>query len=182
MEGRKEVAQSCLTLCDPMDYTVHGILHARILEPVAFPFSRESSQPRDWTQVFHIADRFFTNWSTSVFIGSRKTSEADPHWSILSHKSEPITVARARFNTLILPGKGFPSSSRISLTKGGTGWFQRKIWILLWKEVERNAQKVYATEVHQRRWQPEIWWEESSLAKSGMGRNIPAGVVGKIDA
>ena len=40
-------AQSCLTLCDPMDYTVHGILWARILEWVAFPFSRGSSQPRD---------------------------------------------------------------------------------------------------------------------------------------
>ena len=42
-----KVAQSCPTLCDPMDYTVHGILQARILEWVAFPFSRGSSQPRD---------------------------------------------------------------------------------------------------------------------------------------
>ena len=42
-----KVAQSCLTLCNPMDNTVHGILQARILEWVAFPFSRESSQPRD---------------------------------------------------------------------------------------------------------------------------------------
>ena len=41
-----KVAQSCLTLCDPMDYTVHGILQTRILEWVAFPFSRGSSQPR----------------------------------------------------------------------------------------------------------------------------------------
>ena len=40
-----KVAQSCLTLCDPMDYTDHGILQARILEWVAFPFSRGSSQP-----------------------------------------------------------------------------------------------------------------------------------------
>ena len=37
-----------------MDYTVHGILQARILEWVAFPFSRGSSQPRDRTQVSHI--------------------------------------------------------------------------------------------------------------------------------
>jgi len=37
-----KVAQLCLTLCDPMDYTVHGILQARILEWVAFPFSRGS--------------------------------------------------------------------------------------------------------------------------------------------
>ena len=46
-----KVAQSCPTLCDPRDYTVHGILKARILEWVAFPFSSGSSQPRDWTQV-----------------------------------------------------------------------------------------------------------------------------------
>jgi len=46
-----KVDQSCLTLCDPMDYTVHGILPGRILEWVVFPFSRGSSQPRDQTQV-----------------------------------------------------------------------------------------------------------------------------------
>ena len=55
------VAQSCLTLCDTMDYTVHGILQARILEWVAFPFSREFSQPRDQTQISHIAGRLFTS-------------------------------------------------------------------------------------------------------------------------
>ena len=42
-----KVTQLCLILCDPMDYTVHGILEARILEWVAVPFSRGSSQPRD---------------------------------------------------------------------------------------------------------------------------------------
>ena len=56
-----KVAQSCLTLCDPMDYTVYGILQARILEWLAFPFSKGSSQPRDRTQV-HVAGRFFTSW------------------------------------------------------------------------------------------------------------------------
>ena len=45
------VAQSYLTLCNPTNYTVHGILQARILEWVAFPFSRGSSQPRDQIQV-----------------------------------------------------------------------------------------------------------------------------------
>ena len=50
-----EVAQLCLTLCVPLDYTVYGILQARILEGVAVPFSRGSSQPRDQTQVSHIA-------------------------------------------------------------------------------------------------------------------------------
>ena len=56
-----KVAQSCLTFCDPKDYTVHGILQARILGWVAFPFSRESSQPRDRTQVSCAAGRFFTS-------------------------------------------------------------------------------------------------------------------------
>ena len=59
-----KVAQPCLTLCDPTDYTVHGILQARILEWVAVPFSRGSFQPRDRTQVSHLAGRFFTSWTT----------------------------------------------------------------------------------------------------------------------
>ena len=53
-----KVTHSCPTLCDPMDYTVHGILQARMLEWVAFPFSKWSSQPRDWTKVSYIAGRF----------------------------------------------------------------------------------------------------------------------------
>ena len=56
-----KVTQSCLTLCDPMDYTVHGILRARILQRVAVPFSRGSSQPRDQTQVSLIAGVFYTS-------------------------------------------------------------------------------------------------------------------------
>ena len=48
-----KVAQSCLTLCDPIGYTAHGILQASILELVAFPFTRGSSQPREWTGLLH---------------------------------------------------------------------------------------------------------------------------------
>ena len=62
--GEVKVAQLCQTLCDPMGYTVLGILQARILEWVAFPFSRGSSQPRDQTQVSHTAGRFFPSWAT----------------------------------------------------------------------------------------------------------------------
>ena len=58
-----KVTQSCPTLSYPMDYTVHGILQAGIVEWVAFPFSRGSSQPRNQTGVFCIADGFFTNWA-----------------------------------------------------------------------------------------------------------------------
>ena len=60
-----EVTQSCLTLCDPTDCSlpgssIHGIFQARVLEWVAIPFSRGSSQPRDRTQVSHIVGRCFT--------------------------------------------------------------------------------------------------------------------------
>ena len=51
---------------------VHGILQARILEWGAFPFARGSSQPRDQTQVSHIAGGFFTSWTTR---------EAQEYWS-----------------------------------------------------------------------------------------------------
>ena len=64
-----EVAQSCPTLCDtvecsPPGSSVHGIRQARILEWVAISFSRGSSQPRDRTQVSHIAGRRFNLWAT----------------------------------------------------------------------------------------------------------------------
>ena len=51
-------AQSCLTLCDPMDSSDHGILQARILEWEAIPFSRVSSRPKDQIWVSRIARRF----------------------------------------------------------------------------------------------------------------------------
>ena len=50
--------------------TVYGIFQARILEWVASPFSRGSDQPGDWTQVPHIAGRFFTSWAI----------KEDPRW------------------------------------------------------------------------------------------------------
>ena len=60
-----------------MDYSLPGssamgILQARILEWVVFPSSRESSQPRDWIQVSHVAGGFFTVWATR---------EAHEYWS-----------------------------------------------------------------------------------------------------
>ena len=61
---RENVAQLFPTLCDSMDYTVHGVLQARILEWVAIPFSRGLSQPRDQTWVSLTADVFFTIWAT----------------------------------------------------------------------------------------------------------------------
>ena len=67
--SNSEVAQSCPTLCDPMDCSlsgssVHGIFQARVLEWVAISFSMGSSRPRDQIQVSHIAGRHFTVWAT----------------------------------------------------------------------------------------------------------------------
>ena len=59
-----KVVQLCPTLCDPMDYTVHGILQAGILEWVAFPFSRGFSQPRDQAQASCIAGGFYIGRAT----------------------------------------------------------------------------------------------------------------------
>ena len=56
-------SESCSVLSDSLVDLVQGILQAKILEWVAFPFSRGSSQPRDRTQVSHIAGRFFTSWA-----------------------------------------------------------------------------------------------------------------------
>ena len=49
------VAQSCLTPCDPMDSSVHGILQARILEGVGISLSRVSSRPRDQTHISYVS-------------------------------------------------------------------------------------------------------------------------------
>ena len=69
-ESESEVAQLCLTLCDPMDcnlpvFSVHGIFQARILDWVAISFSKRSSWPRDWTWVSHTAGRHLTVWATT---------------------------------------------------------------------------------------------------------------------
>ena len=77
------VVSNCL---HPMDYTVYGILQTRILEWVAFPFSRGSPQPRDQTQIIHIAGRFFNSWATIEAQISAMTSLAGPAASHLGNQ------------------------------------------------------------------------------------------------
>ena len=79
------IAQLCLTLWDPTDYSppgssVHRILQARILEWVAIPFSRGSSHPRDQTRVSHTADRFFAVWATKITIYSCRQQRRSIKW------------------------------------------------------------------------------------------------------
>ena len=87
-----KVAQSCPTLWDPMEYTVHGILQARILEWVAVPSSRGPSQPRDRTQVSRIAGGFFTQ--VSCIAGGFFTN-----WAI---REAPFWTERLQFSSLWL--------------------------------------------------------------------------------
>ena len=84
-----EVAQSCPTLWDPMDYSlpgssVHGILQARVLEWVAISFSRRSSRPRDWTQVSCIAGRCFTVWATREACWVSALLKKVFYWSVVA--------------------------------------------------------------------------------------------------
>ena len=76
MKVKVRVTQLCPTLCDTEDYTVHGILQARILEWVAFLLSRGCSQPSNQTQVSHIAGRFFTSCATRV---------AQEYWGVVDY-------------------------------------------------------------------------------------------------
>ena len=68
-ESESEVAQSCPTLCNPMDcslsgFSVHGIFQARVLKWIVISFSKGSSRPRNRTLVSCIAGRRFTVWAT----------------------------------------------------------------------------------------------------------------------
>ena len=84
-----------------MDYTIHGILQVRILEWVAFPFSRGSSQPRDPTQVFCIAGGFlssiaysYSSWfiRTAVLAVTDKVTHLPLKWA----DSQPDTGKHSR--------------------------------------------------------------------------------------
>ena len=106
-----EDAQSCLTLCDPMDVSlpgssVHGIFQARVLGWVAVSFSRGSSRPRDWTQVSSIADRCFTVWATrEVHNDSHGISQKclrDPTWACTICGGFPDT-SLFRVNSVVGP-------------------------------------------------------------------------------
>ena len=114
MKVKVKVAQ-CPTLCNPMDYMAHGILQARILEWVAFPFSRGSSQLRDRTQVSHIAGRFFTSWAT------REVQEYWSGWPIPSPADLPdpgVKLGSPALQVDSLPTKlpGKPLVCKVSAT------------------------------------------------------------------
>ena len=99
------VIQSCLALCDPMDCSlprsfVHGIIQARILEWVAFPFSRVSFQSRDQTQVSLFAGGLFTIWASY-----KEVKQAGWQYTALSYSFpnfEPVHCSMYSSNCCLL--------------------------------------------------------------------------------
>ena len=102
---------SHVQLCNPMDCIVHGILQARILEWVAFLFSRGSSQPRDRPQVSYITGGFFTSWETREALYNLKIllSQQRPQ-----ELTGPFALALISFSLPTFSQEaGFPISFRI---------------------------------------------------------------------
>jgi len=108
------VAQSCLTLCYPMDCSplgssVHGILQARILEFVAISYSRGSSRPRDQIQVSCIsciAGRFCTTEPPGKTLKKPYDPPFSPHWSLSKSCSLPL-LGSIPTDLLPSPAEGF---------------------------------------------------------------------------
>ena len=106
-ENESEVAQSCPTLCDPVDCSppgssAHGILQARILEWVAISFSRGSSQLKDWTQVSCIAGRHFNLWATREAQGNAKECSNYRTIALISHASKVmLKILQARLQQYV---------------------------------------------------------------------------------
>ena len=101
VKSESEVAQSCLTLCNPMDCSlpgssVHGIFQARILECISISFSRVSSSPRDWNQVSYIVGRCFTIWATREEIRGFPGGPVvkTPHFHGRGHMFDPWSLVR----------------------------------------------------------------------------------------
>ena len=95
----------CRLFAIPMDcsltgFSIHGIFQAKVLEWVAISFSRGSSQPRDQTQVFHIAGRLFTLWATKE---AKQTNMPFQKGNCLSYSQAISLLAYAFFSVKFSP-------------------------------------------------------------------------------
>jgi len=142
MKVKVLVAQSRPTLCDPKDCSspgssAHGILQARILEWVAMPASRRSSRPRDQSQIFCNAGRFFTVWATNDLLG--RSMQWENSWLGSKSPSFWVTylylVVQKVKNLLAMEKTQFliPESGR-PLEKGMTTNSSSLAWRIPWTE------------------------------------------------
>ena len=126
-KSESEVAQSCPTLCDPVDCSLpgsslHGILQATILEWLAISFSRGSSQLRDRTQVFHIAGRHFNlrairealligDWNAKL--GSQETPRVTGKFGLgVQNEARQRLIEFCQENTLVIANTPFQQHKR----------------------------------------------------------------------
>ena len=111
-----KVTQLCPTLCDRMNYRVHGTLQARILEWVAFPFSRVSSQPRDRTQVSLL------HYRQILYQLSHKGSPRKLEWVVYPFSSGSSSSS-CKLNRSII--KSFPKMvSKMDFKSKQVSWYQ----------------------------------------------------------
>ena len=126
MQKVNEVAQSCPTLCNSMDYSLpgsslHGILQARVLEWVAIAFSRGSSRPRDRTWVSHIPGRCFNLWATRKPIFMQKF-----HYNTMKTGTSRRGLLRSILASLVA------QQSRICPPMHETSWVGKIPWRKKW--------------------------------------------------
>ena len=141
------VAQWSPAPCNPMDCSppgcsVHGIPQARILEWVAIPASRGSSQPRDRTQISHIAGRFFTVWALECWVINTDGAEARGSWEggTLTQIEEGVGVWRMPhlFGVLKM-SKSWPGWDLRRSFWGGEAHLVRRCASRGWVEDERST-------------------------------------------
>ena len=122
LEWVSEVAQSCLTLCDPVDCSLpgsslHGILQARILEWVAISFSRGFSQPRDRTWVSDIAGRSFILWATREALSlSLEFAQTHVHWVVDAIQSSHLLLPRCLLPSIFSSIRVFSNESAVLIS------------------------------------------------------------------
>ena len=123
--SKVKVGQSCPALCDPMDYTVCGILQARILEWVAFSFSSGSSRPRNRTRV-SIEGRFFTSWATrEVQKKKKKINSCNVFFLNISNKEEGRKLG-SKENNLTNGFHGMTELKAFDSIRDHPTWFDRR--------------------------------------------------------
>ena len=113
-------------LCDPMDYTLHEILQARILEWVAFAFSRGSSQPRDWTEVSRM-----NKTKTSRFLSKYFTIKNKALWLLLNNC---LKILVFQFYSEVRNSKGWLKCFQLKC-RGLSSWIMVRCFIFIRRKI-----------------------------------------------
>ena len=164
------VAQLCLTFCDPMDCSlpnssVHRVLHARILEWVAIPFSRGSSQPRDQTQILYLLSHHGRPRPSPVLLLSKETSHCvSGHSPGLTRASWLIQKGSCTSESAPALGSSLSSAHHLpgllcellrNLTWPGTQWDEHSLVLhpaphsSTWKNLCQGSQQMFSYQTSQ---------------------------------